>query len=64
LQGGTAYIQAGGGVVYDSVPREEYEESVNKARALVRAILIAETQLEPVVPIEERAEEFDLGGGD
>jgi anthranilate synthase component 1 len=64
LQGGTAYIQAGGGVVYDSVPREEYEESVNKARALVRAILIAETQLEPVVPIEEEAEEFDLGGGD
>jgi anthranilate synthase component I len=45
LQGRTAYIQAGGGVVYDSVPSEEYEETVNKARGLLKAIEIAETQL-------------------
>lgn len=33
----TVYIQAGGGVVADSDPEFEYQESVNKARALVRA---------------------------
>jgi anthranilate synthase component 1 len=31
------YIQAGGGVVYDSDPDAEYEETVNKSRALRRA---------------------------
>ena len=45
LQGKTAYVQAGGGVVYDSVPGDEYEETVNKARGLLKAIEIAETQL-------------------
>jgi anthranilate synthase component 1 len=45
LQGKTAYIQAGGGVVYDSNPGDEYEETVNKARGLLKAIEIAETQL-------------------
>jgi len=39
---GTAYIQAGGGIVYDSVPEQEYEESMNKARALLKAIQQAE----------------------
>ncbi len=45
LVGQTAYIQAGGGVVYDSVPGDEYEETVNKARVLLKAIEIAQTQL-------------------
>lgn len=45
LKGKTAYIQAGCGVVYDSVPAEEYEECLNKARGLLKAIEIAETQL-------------------
>ena len=31
------YVQAGGGVVADSDPRAEYQETVNKARALIRA---------------------------
>ncbi|MBV8314765.1 MAG: anthranilate synthase component I [Planctomycetaceae bacterium] len=44
LQGKIAYIQAGGGVVYDSNPGDEYEETVNKARGLLKAIEIAETQ--------------------
>jgi len=39
---GTAYTQAGGGIVYDSVPEREYEESMNKARALLKAISQAE----------------------
>jgi anthranilate synthase component I len=38
---GRAYIQAGGGIVADSVPEREYQETVNKARALVKALEIA-----------------------
>jgi anthranilate synthase component 1 len=45
IQGKTAYIQAGGGVVYDSDPGSEYEETINKARGLLKAIEIAESQL-------------------
>ena len=37
IKDGTMYVQAGGGVVADSVPEAEYEESVNKARALMMA---------------------------
>jgi anthranilate synthase component 1 len=37
VKDGTLYIQAGGGVVYDSDPDAEYEESVNKAKALRQA---------------------------
>jgi len=40
---GTAYVQAGGGVVYDSVPEREYEETMNKAQALLKAINQAES---------------------
>jgi anthranilate synthase component 1 len=42
LDGPKAYVQAGGGVVADSVPEREYEETLNKARALLRAIQVAE----------------------
>ncbi len=41
VKGGRVYIQAGGGVVADSDPAAEYEESVNKARAMVRALSAA-----------------------
>jgi anthranilate synthase component 1 len=37
LKDETLYIQAGGGVVYDSDPAAEYQETVNKGRALRRA---------------------------
>ena len=40
---GTAHVQAGAGIVYDSVPEREYEETMNKARALLNAIEQAET---------------------
>ncbi len=39
---GVAYVQAGAGIVYDSVPQREYEESMNKARALLKALEQAE----------------------
>jgi anthranilate synthase component 1 len=37
VKDGTLYVQAGGGVVHDSEPEAEYQESLNKARALIRA---------------------------
>jgi anthranilate synthase component 1 len=37
VKDGVMYVQAGGGVVADSDPEAEYQETVNKARALVRA---------------------------
>ena len=37
-----AYVQAGAGIVYDSVPSAEYEETVNKARGMLKAIELAE----------------------
>jgi anthranilate synthase component 1 len=45
LKGQTAYLQAGAGVVADSVPETEREETLNKAMGLLRALEIAETQL-------------------
>ena len=45
LREGTASVQAGAGIVADSVPELEYEETVNKARALMRAIEMAEQGL-------------------
>lgn len=41
LKDGKAYVQAGGGVVADSTPEGEYQESVNKAMAAMRAIDLA-----------------------
>lgn len=37
-----AYVQAGAGIVLDSVPEKEYEESLHKAKALLKTIEIAE----------------------
>jgi anthranilate synthase component 1 len=45
FQGKKVYLQAGAGIVFDSVPATEYEETLNKARGLLKAIEIAETQL-------------------
>lgn len=45
MHDGVASVQAGAGVVADSVPSREYEETVNKARALVKAIEMAERGL-------------------
>jgi anthranilate synthase component I len=42
----TAYIQAGGGVVADSDPAAEYQETVNKAKAMMRAVEMAEKGLD------------------
>lgn len=39
------YVQAGAGIVADSVPSEEYQETLNKARGLLKAIALAEESL-------------------
>ena len=44
VKDGKLYIQAGGGVVADSVPRLEWKESLNKGRAIFRAAAMAENQ--------------------
>jgi anthranilate synthase component 1 len=43
--GHRAYIQAGGGIVADSHPQREYEETVNKAKAVMAAVEMAEKGL-------------------
>jgi len=46
LKNGKAYFQAGAGIVADSNPQSEYEESVNKARAIAKALAMAK-QIRP-----------------
>ncbi len=45
LANGRAYVQAGAGIVFDSDPATEFEESLNKAMALRRAIEVAKTMV-------------------
>ncbi len=47
------HIQAGAGIVYDSVPESEWQETMNKARAVFRAVAMAEAGLQP--PTAEQA---------
>jgi anthranilate synthase component 1 len=44
--GDRAYVQAGAGIVADSIPSAEYEETLNKARALLRAVQILHPESE------------------
>lgn len=46
VKGDKAYIQAGGGVVADSDPTLEYQETVNKAKAMLKAVEMAEHGLD------------------
>ena len=46
IQDGVLHIQAGAGVVHDSVPLNEWEETLNKGRAVFRAVAMAEAGLE------------------
>ena len=45
IRDGVARVQAGAGIVADSNPAAEYEETRDKARALLQAIEMAETEL-------------------
>lgn len=48
IQNGTAYVQAGAGIVADSDPESEYQETLNKARGLLRAIELTRQRTESV----------------
>jgi anthranilate synthase component I len=43
IKDGKAYVQAGGGWVNDSTPENEYQETVNKAKAMLKAVSLAES---------------------
>jgi anthranilate synthase component 1 len=43
LKDGVAFVQAGGGIVADSDPKYEFQETVNKAKAMIKAIALAES---------------------
>src|SRR5881628_289211 len=43
LKGSKAYVQAGGGWVTDSTPEGEFNETVNKAKAMLKAVALAES---------------------
>ena len=45
IDGHQAYVQAGGGIVADSQPAQEYDETVNKAKAIMTAVEMAESGL-------------------
>ncbi|HVJ81431.1 MAG TPA: chorismate-binding protein, partial [Planctomycetia bacterium] len=45
IAGGKAYVQAGAGIVYDSDPATEYQETLNKAGGLLKAVALAERTL-------------------
>ena len=42
LKDGKAYVQAGGGWVNDSTPEGEFQETVNKSKAMLKAVAMAE----------------------
>lgn len=46
IRDGELHIQAGGGIVYDSVPATEWEETLNKRRAMFSAVALAEAGLD------------------
>jgi anthranilate synthase component 1 len=50
LKDGKAYVQAGGGVVADSTPAGEFQETVNKAMGMMRAIAVAKTVKQTAPP--------------
>jgi anthranilate synthase component 1 len=53
LHDGRIYVQAGAGIVFDSVPEREYEETMNKAAAIKSAVAMC-ISAPPVIPSEAR----------
>ena len=57
MKDGVGYAQAGGGVVFDSDPEAEYQETLQKAGALIRAIGAAEAMDLRYGPLQDRGED-------
>jgi len=67
VKDGVAYLQAGGGIVFDSDPFDEWEETMNKLMANMHCITSAEqkhAEEEEVDLDEVRKEEVDIAGDD
>ena len=47
---GIAYLQAGGGIVFDSVEEDEYIETINKLKGNVKALQDAEGESSSIIP--------------
>ncbi|MBF8299215.1 MAG: trpE [Dehalococcoidia bacterium] len=60
VRDGTAYVQAGGGIVYDSQPESEFQETLSKAAALLRAIHEAEVMEQWVGERQQQGAEYRL----
>ncbi|HEY5646517.1 MAG TPA: anthranilate synthase component I [Pseudomonadales bacterium] len=54
IKDGTLYIEAGGGIVADSVARLEWKESMNKGRAIFRAAALAESRFRNLDSVDDR----------
>lgn len=64
VKNGVAYLQAGGGIVWDSVPEEEWIETMNKAAANVRCIAAAEERYTGVeMDSKDGTQEQTIGRG-
>ena len=50
VKGGRAYFQVGGGIVYDSEPEAEYDETLDKAKALIQALNLSPKAAVEIVP--------------
>ncbi len=62
MKDGVAHLQVGAGIVYDSVPEREHQETLNKAGALLQALDVAEEKANQSRRVEGRAAEATLGG--
>ncbi len=62
VQGPKAYVQVGAGIVADSVPASEYQETLNKARGLLKAVEITERRTRGADP-KVRQQVGPAGGG-
>ena len=51
-------FQSGAGIVYDSIPEDEYKETINKAKALVKAIELAENGFSNMIVIIDNYDSF------
>jgi para-aminobenzoate synthetase component 1 len=56
IKDGRVYFQVGGGIVYDSEPEAEYEETLDKAKALIQAL-----NLSSQVMVETRQKDGSTG---
>jgi anthranilate synthase component 1 len=54
IKDGYLHVQAGGGIVHDSQPQAEWEETMNKARGMIRAVGLAERGLDAADGIPRR----------